>query len=143
MSALPSDTSGSTLVRSLAVMRIATFSSLAITLAVIHLVAPPATSLAPRWFSTAALTAVIALALAAVALRSAAQSIRATAEQRVRAALAVYVVAELLGVVALLIWALEGDVRQATGCILGAAIFAAGGFRARRGVDVQQGDARR
>jgi hypothetical protein len=143
MSALPADTSESALVRSLAVMRIATFSSLAIYLAVIHLVTPPATSLAPRGFSTAALTAVIVLALAAVALRSAAQSIRATAERRVRAALAVYVVAELLGVVALLIWAFEGDVRQATGCILGAAIFAAGGFQARGGAGGQQRESQR
>jgi hypothetical protein len=113
------------------VLRIASFASLAIYLAVVQLVSPPATQFAPLWFSSAALAAVIVLALTAVVLRSVAQGSGTTPERRLHAGLAVYVVADLLGVVALLIWAFEGDVRQATGCILGAAIFAAGGMRGR------------
>ncbi len=121
--------------RAVTVVRLATFGSLAAYLAVIHAIAPPATEFAPAGVSIVLLGVVIVLALAAIVLRARIARPDLAPGRRLREGLALYAVCDLLGVVALGIWAFEGDLRQATGAILAAAIFATAGLRERRAPD--------
>lgn len=115
--------------RSMTIVRFSVLASLAVYLAVVQLVSHSGLEGMPPWSARALFAGVVALAAAIVLLRSLAQRAQSDERARLRWWIACYAACDLLGVAGLAVWIVEGDVRQATGAILAAGIFCAGGGR--------------
>lgn len=115
--------------RAMNVVRFCVLGSLVLYLAIVQLVAHAGIEGRPPWTGRALFAGVLTLAAGIIVMRSFAGRTQIDARTRLRWWIACYAACDALGVAGLLVWVFEGDVRQATGAILAAGIFAAGGGR--------------